>query len=90
TARLLSACNSRPVLVILQRSPVPGQPAEFTSGYNWTTRYSLLDIAEFLKETEKLKQFGAVTTDESFTVYRLKAKEVERVSVSACRNYRLN
>ncbi|KFD25823.1 hypothetical protein [Sphingobium yanoikuyae] len=90
TARLLSACNSRPVLVILQRSPVPGQPAEFTSGYNWTTRYSLLDIAEFLKETEKLKQFGAVTTDESFTVYRLKAKEVERVSVSACRDYRLN
>ncbi|WP_395332151.1 hypothetical protein WBP06_04205 [Novosphingobium sp. BL-8H] len=87
TARLLSACNERPVAILLQRPPVPGQPAKFASGYNWTTRYSLPDISEFLSATEMVKQFASAVTDESFAAYRL--RETAKPSASACRGYRL-
>ncbi|WP_189620892.1 hypothetical protein [Novosphingobium colocasiae] len=70
TARRLHACTGRPVAILMQRPPRPGEDVTVPSVYNWTTLITPAMTQRFLAQTSRIARFGPAETDESYAVYR--------------------
>lgn len=70
TARMLHACTGRPVAILMQRPPRPGEDVTVPSVYNWTTLITPTMTRRFSAATQFIARFGPAETDESYAVYR--------------------
>ncbi|WP_327754442.1 hypothetical protein VVT58_10225 [Sphingobium sp. SJ10-10] len=72
TAIRLHHSFHRPVVILMQRTPVPGQSMTYNTGYNWTTSYTPAMTRRFYANTQLIGALGPAVTDESYSVYLLR------------------
>ena len=70
TAARLHGCTGRPVVILMQDPPVPGETITRPEAYAWTTRITPAMTARFYAATRLVTRFGPAKPDETYAVYR--------------------